>query len=219
MKIRMATLILLMGFFSWAVFFPAEIEAKTKERKKAKKSEAELIIPIVDTVITTDTSLNTQNLSADIVLSQILCPYCDDDDDGIINLYDACPDIAGIAEKYGCPQDYSFSRPEIVGISFASGKSDIPGSSLVYLYPFLKRLKEDPKSKIIILGYTDNTGEYRDNIAISQKRANSVKDYFVSKGINPSRITATGFGPNNPIADNRTQRGQKANRRIEIYWE
>ncbi|MDR0304491.1 MAG: OmpA family protein [Chitinispirillales bacterium] len=158
-------------------------------------------------------------LSIDNILAQILCPTCDNDSDLIINLYDVCIDIPGIAEKYGCPQNFNFTRPEITGIFFALGKVDIPNSSLIYLYPFLKKLKECPESKIIIYGYTDNTGEYKDNIIISQKRADAVKDYFVSKGISKSRITATGFGANNPVADNRSQRGQNANRRIEIYWD
>ena len=218
MQMKTATFILLTGLFSWAIFFPTQIQAKTKERKKAKISKIESIIQIDASIIESDIK-DDDNLSADSVLAQILCPTCDNDSDGIINLYDACVDIYGISEKYGCPQNYNFSRPEIIGISFATGKSDIPNSSFFYLYPFLKKLKEDPKAKIIIFGYTDNTGEYKDNITVSQRRADAVKNYFISKGINSSRITAIGFGPNNPIADNRTGKGQKANRRIEIYWE
>ncbi|HSB91705.1 MAG TPA: OmpA family protein, partial [Flavitalea sp.] len=69
---------------------------------------------------------------------------------------------------------------------------------------------------IQIEGYTDNTGKERSNIYISQKRANVVKNYLVSKGISASRISATGYGSKSPIADNATAEGRSRNRRVEF---
>jgi len=218
---------LLTGFISWAIFFPAEISAKSTEKikkskkKQTKQNDLQFLTQqqIVDSTNLQDNITIDEKISVDSVLAQILCPTCDDDNDGIPNLLDACQNVPGTAQKYGCPPDFNFVRPEIVGISFAAGKTEIPNSSQVYLLPILKKLKENPSSKIRIYGHTDNTGEYEDNIKTSQRRADAVKDYLVSNGISGARITATGFGPNKPIADNRTENGRKVNRRIEIYWD
>jgi outer membrane protein OmpA-like peptidoglycan-associated protein len=233
MRIKSLTLILLTGFISWAVFFPAEISAKTakpiekvrkSKRKHTEQSNSKFFFAPKKVIgYSQDSAANKhsdrEKISADSILAKILCPACDDDNDGIPNLFDACPNIPGTTQKYGCPPNFRFSRPEIVKISFPAGKTEIPNSSQVYLFPILKKLKENPSFKIRICGYTDNVGEYSDNIKTSQKRADAVKDYLVSKGINGARITTTGFGPNKPIADNRTENGRKANRRIEIYWD
>jgi len=233
MRIKSLTFILLTGFISWAVFFPAEIFAKTaKPIEKVRKSKRKHVeqsnlkffftpkkVPPYSQESAINKHGDREKISADSLLAKILCPTCDDDNDGIPNLFDACPDIPGTAKKYGCPPNFSFARPEIVKVYFPAGKTEIPNSSQVYLLPTLKKLKENPSSKIRICGYTDNTGEYADNIKTSQKRADAVKDYLVSKGINGARITTIGFGPNKPIADNRTEKGRRANRRIEVYWD
>ena len=73
-----------------------------------------------------------------------------------------------------------------------------------------------PDMKIFIEGYTDSYGEYSYNKHISQLRANIVKRYFEGQGIEESRISAIGMGPENPIADNSTKEGRSKNRRVEI---
>ena len=65
-------------------------------------------------------------------------------------------------------------------------------------------------------GYTDNTGTEAANLAISAKRALAVKTYLVTKGIDPSRINANGYGQSNPVADNKTSAGRSKNRRVEL---
>ena len=70
--------------------------------------------------------------------------------------------------------------------------------------------------KIEVGGYTDNTGNAAMNKILSEKRAKAVYDYFVSKGIENSRMSYAGYGSLNPIAENYTVAGQKLNRRIEI---
>ena len=67
--------------------------------------------------------------------------------------------------------------------------------------------------------YIKSTGFFRNkakNIKLSEERAYSVKAYLVEKGINPARLSAKGFGPENPIADNKTKKGRELNRRVEI---
>ncbi|MDL2239740.1 OmpA family protein [Bacteroidales bacterium OttesenSCG-928-K22] len=71
-------------------------------------------------------------------------------------------------------------------------------------------------NKIIISGHTDNVGTVAANKEVSKKRANAVKDYMVSKGINENKLTAVGFGMEKPIATNTTVAGRAQNRRVEF---
>jgi outer membrane protein OmpA-like peptidoglycan-associated protein len=78
-------------------------------------------------------------------------------------------------------------------------------------------MNEDyPDVKMSIAGHTDNTGKPEKNQSLSVARAESVKKYLVSKGVNESRLTATGFGQDQPIADNTTASGKAKNRRVEF---
>ncbi|MEM5310670.1 OmpA family protein [Paraburkholderia sp. JHI869] len=69
---------------------------------------------------------------------------------------------------------------------------------------------------VAIIGHTDNSGNRASNIALSQARADAVKGYLVGKGISPQQMTATGVGPDQPIASNDTNDGRARNRRIEF---
>lgn len=69
---------------------------------------------------------------------------------------------------------------------------------------------------MVVNGYTDNVGTYDNNIALSQKRAQAVRDYLVSKGIPQDLISAQGKGPDAPVADNNSTEGRAQNRRVEI---
>lgn len=78
------------------------------------------------------------------------------------------------------------------------------------------KLKKKNKNKIRIDGYTDSTGSVEYNNTLSEKRANSVKEYLEKQGIESSRMTTKGYGSSNPIADNKTAEGRKKNRRVEV---
>jgi outer membrane protein OmpA-like peptidoglycan-associated protein len=69
---------------------------------------------------------------------------------------------------------------------------------------------------IEIQGHTDKTGSRRSNIRLSKQRADTVKEYLVEIGLSPDLMTAVGFGPDQPIASNRTEKGRAKNRRIEF---
>ena len=77
-------------------------------------------------------------------------------------------------------------------------------------------LKNNPDKKIEIGGHTDNVGSDEKNQVLSDNRANSVKAYLVSKGVEESRIAAQGYGETKPIADNKTAAGRQKNRRSEL---
>ncbi|MDW8345484.1 MAG: OmpA family protein [Bacteroidia bacterium] len=91
--------------------------------------------------------------------------------------------------------------------------NDVAKNELDKLYTVLKQKNE---LKIIIKGHTDNTIEDQEAVELSQKRADEVKNYLVSLGIDASRITALGFGEKQPINPEDTDFARKQNRRIEI---
>jgi outer membrane protein OmpA-like peptidoglycan-associated protein len=80
----------------------------------------------------------------------------------------------------------------------------------------VKFLKENPAIKVEISGHTDNVGDERYNQQLSLKRAQSVVNYFSSKGISTSRLTQIGFGSKKPIKSNDSEENRQVNRRIEF---
>lgn len=77
-------------------------------------------------------------------------------------------------------------------------------------------LEKYPQLKIQVSAYTDNSGSPEYNLQLSKKRAKSVVDYFVKKGISANRLVDVGFGITKPVADNQTEEGKKLNRRVEF---
>ena len=77
-------------------------------------------------------------------------------------------------------------------------------------------MQDNPEMKLDIDGHTDNVGTEEKNQILSDNRANAVKAYLVKKGIDESRITSTGHGELEPIADNKTAAGRQQNRRSEL---
>jgi outer membrane protein OmpA-like peptidoglycan-associated protein len=102
-------------------------------------------------------------------------------------------------------------------VLFASGRSELLPDAQVKLADVAKALiEEDPDAPMVVQGYTDSQGATAFNEELSQKRADSVRTYLVSRGIAADRITAQGFGPTRPIADNTSAEGRANNRRVEI---
>lgn len=73
-----------------------------------------------------------------------------------------------------------------------------------------------PTMRLLIEGHADSTGPHEKNMELSQKRAEAVRDYFISSGIQPSRLEVAGYGDTRPIATNATEEGRRMNRRIEF---
>lgn len=103
------------------------------------------------------------------------------------------------------------------GVLFASAKSDLLPAAQLKLNDVATALtKEDPLSRMVVEGHTDSQGSAANNESLSQRRAQSVRDYLVSRGIAADRITATGLASTRPIADNSSPEGRANNRRVEI---
>jgi outer membrane protein OmpA-like peptidoglycan-associated protein len=102
-------------------------------------------------------------------------------------------------------------------VLFASAKSELLPAAQVKLNEVANALiKEDPLSKIVVEGHTDSQGGAAYNQDLSQRRAQSVRDYLVSRGIAADRVTSQGFGPSRSIAENDSAEGRANNRRVEI---
>ena len=102
-------------------------------------------------------------------------------------------------------------------VLFASAKSDLLPEAQLKLNDVANALiKEDPISKIVVEGHTDSQGSAAYNQDLSQRRAQVVRDYLVTRGIASDRITAQGFGPSRSIAENTSTEGRANNRRVEI---
>lgn len=102
------------------------------------------------------------------------------------------------------------------GVTFATGSADLTPESEFILKQALTTLNFYPEINIEVRGYTDNVGKASSNQRLSERRANSVRIWLINKGIDPNRITAKGYGEQNPIADNSTTEGRRKNRRIEF---
>ncbi len=102
------------------------------------------------------------------------------------------------------------------GILFDTGKTSLKPGAKSTLTKIAKQLQTDPSLKIAVEGHTDNVGTAAKNQALSEKRANAVRDYLVSAGIPTDHIGATGRGKDEPIATNKTVAGRQQNRRVEL---
>ncbi len=108
------------------------------------------------------------------------------------------------------------TRAELTGVTFKAGSAELVPSSLKTLDASIAGLKRNMKAKIEVEGHTSSEGSEELNQKLSEDRANSVRAYMIQKGIAPERVTAVGYGPSRPKADNDTEAGRKQNRRIEI---
>jgi OOP family OmpA-OmpF porin len=89
--------------------------------------------------------------------------------------------------------------------------------SVVKILKISEFMKQYPAVNVVIEGYTDNQGGTLKNKKLSQKRADAVKDALVASGVFAGRLTAVGFGPASPVADNKTPEGRAKNRRVVAH--
>jgi OOP family OmpA-OmpF porin len=101
-------------------------------------------------------------------------------------------------------------------IDFEFNSSELTAPAKQTLDEVAAALAGQPELHLDIKGYTDSTGSAAYNLKLSQRRAEAVKAYLVSKGINPASLTAKGYGKADPIASNDTTEGRALNRRVEF---
>jgi OOP family OmpA-OmpF porin len=156
----------------------------------------------------------------------------DADGDGVSDYFDKCPGTA-TQEKVdgsGCPlpkpevikeepkvteEDRRIVKEAFQNLEFDFGKTTIRAKS----YSALDKVADLLVNKhfsLKLAGHTDNVGSESANMKLSKDRAEALKAYLISKGANPSRIEATGYGETQPIASNKTAEGRQQNRRVEF---
>ena len=127
----------------------------------------------------------------------------------------AAADLARIASVKQDPRGMIITLSG--SVLFASAKSDLLPTAQVKLADVAKALAEqNPDSKIVVEGYTDSQGGASFNQDLSQRRAESVRSFLTSHGIASDRVSAQGFGPASPVADNASAEGRADNRRVQI---
>jgi outer membrane protein OmpA-like peptidoglycan-associated protein len=151
------------------------------------------------------------------------CPETDADNDQIPDAQDKCPTQPGprssVAEKNGCPSLIREGAGEVEilqPIEFEFGKAVIKPSSYPILDEVVTLMKARTKLRVGVYGHTDNHGAHDLNMRLSKDRARAVMNYLVSHGIAKTRLESEGFGPDKPIADNKTDDGRARNRRVEF---
>jgi OOP family OmpA-OmpF porin len=147
------------------------------------------------------------------------CP-ADADGDGVPNGVDRCPNTAAGArvDAIGCPVlfEENVARVVLRGVNFATGSSELTDTAQAILDDVAQTLLANPDIRVEVGGHTDITGSRAVNTRLSQARAESVMAYLVSKGVDAPRLTARGYGPDDPVADNATVAGRAQNRRVEL---
>ena len=102
------------------------------------------------------------------------------------------------------------------GILFAVNKADIQAASGQNLQNLAAILQKYPDTDILIEGHTDSSGSSEYNLSLSQSRAQSVANYLTGKSVDATRFSIMGYGEDQPVADNTTELGKQANRRVEL---
>ena len=182
-----------------------------------------------------DTKDSCPNIAGKMALNG--CP--DADNDGVSDANDKCPEEVGTAENMGCPIpepvldpiQESIQEPKSIvpseevleslneyaqTILFDYSKSLFKQETFAVLQAITSILIDYPEANFIIEGHTDSLGSHITNNRLSTARANAVRDYLVSNGIDSARLTAIGYGEKRPKFSNETKGGRDQNRRVEV---
>jgi outer membrane protein OmpA-like peptidoglycan-associated protein len=148
------------------------------------------------------------------------CPYKDSDNDGMLDKDDDCPNTPGPKSNKGCPvieqAVIEVLKTAFDNLEFETNKDVIFESSKPSLNELAAVLKKKTTWKLEIAGHTDNVGDDNLNLVLSKKRAEALKSYLMSQGIEESRLLTLFYGETKPVATNDTPEGRQKNRRVEM---
>ena len=180
-----------------------------KSKRKVVSEPEPVIEPVVEPVAEV---VATQA----VVLPEVVVTYdVDSDNDGVIDRLDDCADSpAGFSvDEKGC----SIIEFKFGGVNFEPESFDLTEQSKLILDEAAITINASPEiSKIEVQAHTDYKGSGEANLKLSEKRAASVREYLVSRGVSENRLVAKGYGESMPIADNKTAEGRAKNRRVEL---
>ena len=152
------------------------------------------------------------------------CPWPDADGDSVADKDDDCPDVAGTVANNGCPEgptseDMAKITELSRGIQFAFGAATFTDGTPPVLDAIVSIILKYPTASFSVEGHTDSVGTKGFNQILSEERANTVVEYLVSRNVSADRLSAVGFGENNPIDTNINSAGKANNRRVEILFQ
>jgi len=197
---------------------PKTEEAPVEEKVvEVVEKAAVVVVPVVAIIEAdddNDTVLNSKDkCPATIAGTKVDEEGCDvdTDKDGILNANDICPNTLADTEvnSDGCPKTIPLN------VNFENNSDKIKSESDANVQEYADFLSKHTNYNAKIIGYTDSRGSEAYNQKLSEKRASSVLNALVSKGVNAKQLSAEGDGEANPIADNATAEGRAQNRRIE----
>ena len=144
-----------------------------------------------------------------------LYALADLDGDGVLNEHDKCPNTrpGAVVDLDGCEVEAVIELP---GVYFDFDKATLKPEAKVVLNEAAALLSQHERVVVEVAGHTDSSGSDAYNQGLSERRANSVRDYLVEKGVRASRLSAKGYGESMPVASNDTKEGRAENRRVEL---
>ena len=140
------------------------------------------------------------------------CPL-DSDGDGVIDCKDRCPTVAGSVDNEGCPD---WQTLEISNLYFDFDRSTLRPEGKDELDKLASQLLNSKEYEIEVGGYTDSTGPEKYNMGLSERRAQAVVKYLLSKGVNNAYVSSEYYGESNPAVKNDTRAHRQLNRRVEF---
>lgn len=137
----------------------------------------------------------------------------DSDGDGVGDSIDKCPDTPAGAkvDKTGCQIII-----DLPGVNFRSNSDELLDGADSVLDGAAKTLRDNPDLRVEVAGHTDSDGDAGYNVDLSQRRADTVRNYLLGKDIAAGRISSRGYGEAQPVAENTTADGKRSNRRVEL---
>jgi outer membrane protein OmpA-like peptidoglycan-associated protein len=145
-----------------------------------------------------------------VVTEPIAVPPSDSDNDAVVDTADKCPTTPANdkVDASGC------SLSILLEVYFDNDSGQLKATSYKDLDRLIQFMQVVPTAAGELQGHTDSVGKDSYNLSLSQRRADAVKTYLVSKGIPAERLTAKGYGETQPVADNATTEGRAQNRRV-----
>lgn len=168
----------------------------------------------VDTAKSSSNSDETTSSAATVAAVPVMASAADSDSDGVADNADKCPDSPGDkpVDADGC----TLVSVVLKNVNFESNSDKLTSGSNTELDKAVTAMNKYGDLRIEIQAHSDSVGDAGYNQSLSEKRANSVRDYMVSEGIAADRMVAKGYGESQPVADNNTRDGRAENRRVEL---